>query len=295
MPNTLLFATSTEGRIYALSTGHSVWKEFPYIGLEFKKLSAVQHFMWAIGGDRQVYVHVHGLDIPIRIKEESYENERWFPIEGFANRMLPTDRPKFSNADGTESRAIDTIQVPSLAWQWESKWQLECNLNGEPLDHDGWTYAIDFPAKFYPKKSWNSCVRRRKWVRYRRYSALNSWCAIAPLHKDPTQEPFIDVAIGGSAVPDADVGLMNVWAITAHGRIMYRTGVSTRSPEGQRWSVINTPSGCEISQISVGEFESFQNSLFSVESQTLFIFRSHGFGMGCFVQRQSNCSHRSAT
>jgi tectonin beta-propeller repeat-containing protein 1 len=31
--------------------------------------------MWAVGGDRQVYVHVHGLDIPIRIKEEAYENE----------------------------------------------------------------------------------------------------------------------------------------------------------------------------------------------------------------------------
>lgn len=38
-------------------------------------MSAVPHFMWAIGGDRQVYVHVHGLDFPIRIKEETYENE----------------------------------------------------------------------------------------------------------------------------------------------------------------------------------------------------------------------------
>lgn len=52
-----------------------MWREFTYLGLEFKRLSAVPHFMWAIGGDRQVYVHVHGLDIPIRIKEETYENE----------------------------------------------------------------------------------------------------------------------------------------------------------------------------------------------------------------------------
>lgn len=72
------------------------------MGLEFKKISAVNHFIWAIGtsgtwihvcaasnvivivsgGDRQVYVHVHGLDVPIRIKEEVYENERWYPIEG---------------------------------------------------------------------------------------------------------------------------------------------------------------------------------------------------------------------
>lgn len=255
MPHTLLFSINHEGRIYALSTGYSVWKEFQYLGLEFKKLSAVQHFLWAIGGDRQVYVHVFGLDIPIRVKEESYENERWFPIEGFGGRLLPTDRPKYSNWDGTESRSIDSIRLPSMAWQWESDWQLECTLNGEPLDHDGWTYAIDFPATFYAKKSWNSCVRRRKWFRYRRYAALSSWCAVAPLHKDPTQEPFVDVAIGGNAMPGADHSdeSLSVWAITAHGRVMYRTGVSTKSPEGQRWTAISIPSGAEINQISVGK------------------------------------------
>lgn len=36
---------------------------------------------------------------------------------------------------------------------------------------------------------------------------------------------------------------------------MYRTGVSTSSPEGQRWTAISTPSGCEISQISVGKLK----------------------------------------
>lgn len=69
-------------QIYALPTGSSTWREFLYLGLEFKRISAVHHFMWAIGGDRQVYVHVYGLDVPIRVKEEVYENERWYPIEG---------------------------------------------------------------------------------------------------------------------------------------------------------------------------------------------------------------------
>lgn len=76
-----------------------------------------------------------------------------------------------------------------MAWQWESDWQLELQHEGQPLDHDGWTYAIDFPATFSSQKQWKSCVRRRKWFRYRKYCALNSWCAIAPLHKDPTEEP----------------------------------------------------------------------------------------------------------
>lgn len=252
MPSTLLFAINNEGRIYALSTGSSAWREFLYLGLEFKKVCAVPHFMWAIGGDRQVYVHVHGLDIPIRVKEVSYENERWLPIEGFSHRLLPTDRYHFSSADGSIDRNIDRIRLPSMAWQWEGDWHLECDLDGQPLDHDGWAYAIDFPATYQAKKSWNSYVRRRKWVRFRRYSALNSWCAIAPLHKDPTQEPFIDVAIGGTNVPSADTGTLLVWAVTAHGRVMFRSGATTTAPEGLRWTAITTPSGCEVAQISVG-------------------------------------------
>lgn len=139
-----------------------------------------------------------------------------------------------------------------MAWQWDGDWHLDLNLDGQQLDHDGWCYAIDFPAKYQPKKNWNSCVRRRKWVRFRRYSALNSWCAVAPLHKDPTQEPFIDVAIGGNGISGAPNSTLLVWAVTAHGRVMIRTGVSTTSPEGLRWTAIPTPSGCEVSQISVG-------------------------------------------
>ncbi|XP_034938051.1 tectonin beta-propeller repeat-containing protein [Chelonus insularis] len=252
MPNSYLYAINNEGRVFGLSTSGNLWREFMYLGLEFKRLSAIPHFMWAIGGDRQVYVHVHELDIPIRIKEETYENERWLPLEGFTGRLLPTDRYNFSNADGTVDRSRDKVKLPSMAWQWEGDWQIETTLDGQPLDHDGWTYAVDFPATYSIKKQWKSCVRRRKWVRYRRYSAMNSWCAIAPLHKDPTKEPFIDVAIGGTQIPGGTPGSMVVWAVTAHGRVMFRVGVSSTSPEGQRWSAIKLLNGQEIAQISVG-------------------------------------------
>lgn len=33
---------------------------------------------------------------------------------------------------------------------------------------------------------------------------------------------------------------------------MFRTGVSTKSPEGVRWTNIPFPNGCEVCQISVG-------------------------------------------
>ncbi|XP_063242841.1 tectonin beta-propeller repeat-containing protein isoform X2 [Bacillus rossius redtenbacheri] len=252
MPSSLLFAINNEGRVFGLSTTGTKWREFVYLGLEFKHLSAVPHFMWAVGGDRQIYVHVHGLDIPIRIKEEAYENERWLPLEGFSGRLLPTDRYHYSSCDGSKDRGLDKIRLPSMAWQWEGEWHLETTLDGQTLDHDGWTYAVDFPATFSVKKQWKSCVRRRKWVRYRRYSALNSWCAIAPLHKDPTQEPFIDVSVGGQNVPGGDPGHLMVWAITAHGRVMVRTSVSTTAPEGLRWTAVSVPQGCEVTQVGVG-------------------------------------------
>ncbi|XP_072943456.1 tectonin beta-propeller repeat-containing protein [Epargyreus clarus] len=250
--NSLLFSINNEGKVYALSTSGSCWREFMYLGLEFKTLSAVPHFLWAVGGDRQIYLHVHGLEIPIRVKEESYENERWLPLEGFTGRLLPTDRYHFSSQDGTKDRSIDCIRLPSMAWQWEGDWQLELTLDGQPLDHDGWSYAVDFPAQFGTVKQWKSCVRRRKWIRYRKFSAMNSWCAIAPLHKDPTQEPFIDVSIGGNQIPYATAGTLAVWAITAHGRVMYRSGVSTTSPEGLKWINVSIPPNCDIKQISIG-------------------------------------------
>ncbi|XP_026483040.1 tectonin beta-propeller repeat-containing protein-like [Ctenocephalides felis] len=252
MPSSLLFALNTEGRIYALSTSGSVWREFLYLGLEFKRLSAVPHFLWAVGVDRQVYVHVHGLDVPIRVKEETYENERWLPLEGFSSRLLPTDRYHFSSVDGLVDRSIDQIRLPSMAWQWEGDWYIDTTLDGQPLEHDGWTYAVDFPAQFGPRKQWSSCVRRRKWCRRRRYSAMGAWCAVAPLHRDPTQEPFIDVCIGGTELEGAAPGTLLVWAVTAQGRVMFRSGVSATSPEGRRWTCVATPAGSEATRVSVG-------------------------------------------
>ncbi|XP_044750245.1 tectonin beta-propeller repeat-containing protein [Coccinella septempunctata] len=252
MPSSHLFGINNEGRVHTLSTTGSFWRELPYAGQEFKKLSALPHFLWAVGGDHQIYVYVHGLDVPIRVREESYENERWYPIEGFSSKLLPTDRFRFSNADGTTDRSMDKIRLPSMAWQWEGDWKIELTLDGQPLDHNGWTYAMDFPTQYHPKKQWTSCVRRRLWVRSRRYSAMNSWCAIAPLHKDATSEPFIDVSVGGQYVAGAEEGTMLVWAITSLNRVMFRVGVSTKSPEGTRWTEIAVPLGNEVVQLNVG-------------------------------------------
>jgi hypothetical protein len=36
------------------------------------------------------------------VKESTFENERWNPIEGFCSKLLPTDRPHYSSMDGLQ-------------------------------------------------------------------------------------------------------------------------------------------------------------------------------------------------
>lgn len=252
MPSSQLFAVNNLGRVFGLSTDEACWRELDYLGIEFKRLSAHESVLWALGGDHQVYVFVYGSSVPIRVCEESYENQRWNPIEGFTGVLLPSDRSNFSSADGLKSRVLSTITLPTLAWSWESPWHLHYTHEGQALEKEGWTYAIDFPRTYTAEKRWNSCVRRRKWVRYRRYVALDTWSAVPPIHQDATEEPFIDVSVGGGEVPGEDPDRLMVWAVTALGRVMVRDGVDGSCPEGCRWTHIQTPPDKDVTSVCAG-------------------------------------------
>ena len=165
----VLFAVNATGRVCYLSSGSSStsssneitkWLELPYVGLDFKRVSCATPSgsstsrtptasannggtssgsggrLWAIGGDHQIYVLVFGVEVPIRVREVCYENQRWNPIDGFCKNLLPTDRPQFSNAEGTQKRNKDAIKLPTLAWSWDSEWYVDTNFNGKALDKD---------------------------------------------------------------------------------------------------------------------------------------------------------------
>ena len=127
---------------------------------------------------------------------------------------------------------------------------MDSNFNGKALDKQGWTYAVDFAAQYAASKGLTSCVRRRKWLRYRRYAATDSWSAVQGVHRDQAEEPFIDIAIGGNEIPNGDPDEIMVWTVTVMGRVMVRQGVTSSCPEGTGWLNINTPGNCEMSQIS---------------------------------------------
>ena len=87
-PGSTLFAVNSSGRILGLRSDKDFkWTELPYLGIDFKRISATNNSLWALGGDHQIYVCVFGIEIPIRVKEETFENQTW-PREEFCNSII---------------------------------------------------------------------------------------------------------------------------------------------------------------------------------------------------------------
>ena len=87
----------------------------------------------------------------------------------YSSHLLPTDRYGFSSRDGLVELKRDEFKLPSELWTWETDWEFEKNMS------DGWEYATDFPANYYPSFFLTSCVRRKKWTRMRRFMACNKF------------------------------------------------------------------------------------------------------------------------
>ncbi|XP_036597297.1 tectonin beta-propeller repeat-containing protein 1 isoform X1 [Trichosurus vulpecula] len=254
MPNSLLWAVDIFGRVYTLATAGQYWELCKDAHLEFKRVSAVKQCCWGIACDNQVYVYVCSSDVPIRHREETYENQRWNPVGGFCEKLMPSDRWQWSDVSGLKHQQLDSLVLPSPHWEWESDWYVDENFGGEPTEKGGWTYAMDFPATYTRDKKWNSCVRRRKWIRYRRYKSRDTWAKI-PSHDDPKQlpDPFNDLSIGGWEITDEPVGRLSVWAVSLQGKVWYREDVCHPNPEGSSWSLVETPG--EVVQISCGPYD----------------------------------------
>ncbi|XP_059555241.1 tectonin beta-propeller repeat-containing protein 1 isoform X2 [Myotis daubentonii] len=236
MPSSALWAVDLFGRVYTLSTAGQYWELCKDTQLEFKRVSAATQGCWGIACDNQVYVYVCASDVPIRCQEEAYENQRWNPVGGFCEKLLPSDRWLWSDVSGLQHRPLDGVALPSPHWEWESDWYVDENFGGEPTEKGGWTYAMDFPATYTRDKKWNSYVRRRRWIRYRRYKSRDTWAKI-PSKDDPKQlpDPFNDLSVGGWEITEEPVGHLSVWAVSLQGKVWFRRGVNSHNPRGTSW------------------------------------------------------------
>lgn len=252
MPASLLWAVDVYGRVYSLSTAGQQWELCHDAHMEFKRVSAVQQCCWGIACDNNIYLNVHASDLPVRYKEDTYENQRWNPVDGFSDRLLPSDRWQWSNVTGLQHQPLDSFQLPSDSWEWEGDWYVDENFEGEPTEKGGWSYAIDFPAFYTKDKKWNSCVRRRRWIRYRRYKAMDSWAKIPSQHTT-LPDPFSDISCGGWEINEEPRGRLSLWAVSLQGKVWFREGICHDNPEGSVWEEISLPG--EVVQISCGPAE----------------------------------------
>ncbi|XP_033117761.1 tectonin beta-propeller repeat-containing protein 1-like isoform X2 [Anneissia japonica] len=255
-----LWGVDSFGKVYTLSTDSQYWElrnnAFKGRNIDFKRVSAARQCAWGLGCNQHVYVYVHNTDVPIRYQEYTYENQRWNPIHGFSARSLfPTDRNPWSNETGSRTTVEQKLFcLPSEHWSWEGDWYIDENIRGQPTGRGGWQHAVNFNAndRYTSDKKWNSCVRRRKWIRYRQYVAMDAWAKVPSLHADPVEEPFMDLAVGGYELPGQPEGFLTVWTITALGKVFCRHGVNKKCPEGVKWVEIPIKDGKGMVQISAG-------------------------------------------
>uniref|UniRef100_A0A3Q3JWM7 Tectonin beta-propeller repeat-containing protein 1 n=1 Tax=Monopterus albus TaxID=43700 RepID=A0A3Q3JWM7_MONAL len=244
MPVSLLWAVDVYGRVYSLSTAGQHWEQCHIAQTEFKRLTAAQQCCWGIACDNNIYLNLHASDLPVRYQEETYENQRWNPVDGFSEHLLPSDRWQWSDVTGLQHQPLGSFQLPSVWWEWEGNWYVDENFEGEPTEKGGWTYAMDFPATYTKDKKWNSCVRRRRWLRYRRYQAMDTWA------KSSLPDPFSDISCGGWEISEEPRGQLSLWAVSLQGKVWFREGICHHNPEGSAWEEVPLPG--EVVQISCG-------------------------------------------
>ncbi|XP_034425724.1 tectonin beta-propeller repeat-containing protein 1 isoform X1 [Hippoglossus hippoglossus] len=249
MPVSLLWAVDVYGRVYSLSTAGQQWELCRDAQLEFKRVTAAQQCCWGIACDNNVYLNVHASDLPVRYQEQTYENQRWNPVDGFSERLLPSDRWQWSDVTGLQHQPLDSFRLTSSSWEWEGDWYMDENFEGEPTDKGGWNYSIDFPAAYTKDKKWNSCVRRRRWLRYRRYKAMDTWAKI-PSQQTSLPDPFSDISCGGWEINEEPRGRLSLWAVSLQGKVWFREGIYHQNPEGSLWVEVPLPG--EVVQVSCG-------------------------------------------
>ncbi|KAF1825444.1 uncharacterized protein K489DRAFT_157632 [Dissoconium aciculare CBS 342.82] len=113
-----------------------------------------------------------------------YENQRGAFLFGIpkysSSSLLPTDPKPWQNADFRTSPVdIRNAQVPDPSWEWTWKsWYVDMSRD---VDEEGWEYSFAFVGHGGRTFAWHgthpwfhSFVRRRRWLRVRKRSALPS-------------------------------------------------------------------------------------------------------------------------
>ena len=86
-----------------------------------------------------------------------------------------------------------------------------------------------FSFFFFSKKRFTDYVRRRRWTRKCRLISTGPWRSLGSTR-----------LVNVSMKPHLTQDLVYVWAVTAKGEALFRTGVSSKCPEGLDWTHVSS-------------------------------------------------------
>lgn len=61
-------------------------------------------------------------------------SQRWNPVDGFSDRLLPSDRWQWSDVTGLKHQPLGDFQLSSDNWEWEADWYVDENFGGETTE-----------------------------------------------------------------------------------------------------------------------------------------------------------------
>ena len=116
--------------------------------------------------------------------DEIYENQRrdhFFGRLSFSKSHRLGDRHPFSTADGLPMSAPEDFQLSNPLWEWYGDWKIDEVSAG--VGEDGWMYAVNWKGKWSSNSNFNSQVRRRRWVRFKRLGKSRE-CSTSSFHEN---------------------------------------------------------------------------------------------------------------
>ncbi|CAJ0919955.1 unnamed protein product, partial [Mesorhabditis belari] len=214
------------------------WEDFPVHGVggepvHIIKLASTPEVVFAIDRGGHVYVFSTQTHLAIRQTVTTYSNQRWYPVIGWCSHTLPTDRPTFSNHDGTQRLTFESFSLRSDGWRWEEPWLVA--QDSRRFDKEGWEYGLNFGRSidWTSSQKSTSFVRRRLFKRTMRFVAIEHWIQMAMTN---SEHKFLDLCAGNFA--SGSEGAFDLFALSEFGRIYRREGVCRNNPEGSKWGQI---------------------------------------------------------
>ncbi|OQR91987.1 hypothetical protein ACHHYP_04166, partial [Achlya hypogyna] len=132
--------------------------------------------------------------------DEVVENQRWYTLSGWSDKLLATDPPAWS--DGT--RAITKPKPHALSTEWHF-------YRGDDYDENGWVYSTSFESEDFGRKGDTSVVRSRVWIRTSSVppvpAAVSPIAHVEPVTIEPSTPlppPVVPLTTPASETPSTD-------------------------------------------------------------------------------------------